>query len=136
MDSSMKIETSQLSKDTLLKMLEGFRPKPITDKMVAALLRQDLIVDIKSIYNGMEKLGTKIDSSKVTFRSLKKKIMARNKLVDSYNRLNKKGNKKIELLREIDESFQCACDSEEKETGKTCGFCGLVIKAKEGQTDE
>ena len=103
----MEIKTSQLSKKTLVGIVERIRPSMLSDEVMAAFLRADMIDQVRHLFKKQEKLGKKIDrqSPKITLRSSQKKIVAHNDMIVAYNKMNKKGDALLDLIKEIEKEY-------------------------------
>ena len=101
----MKINSNKLSKKTLAFIVDQFRPYPITDKVVAATLKSEMIQEAIKIASKQERIQKELNSKKVTLRSSKKAIENHNKFVTQYNKLGNRGNALLKSIKEIEQHY-------------------------------
>jgi hypothetical protein len=101
----MKIETKLLSKGVLARIVDHFRPIPLTDDVLAKVLCFEMCIEVKKIPGKQEKLEKKIKAMRVTFRSSQKRIDAYNKLTEQYNRIGNRGRSLLKSIEEIETEY-------------------------------
>ncbi len=101
----MKIETKDLSKETLARIVDAFRPYPLTDKHLAKVLHMEMCIEVSKIPAKQDGVEKKIKAMRVTFRSSQKKIKAHNELISKNNRLGARGRKLLKSIEELETEY-------------------------------
>ncbi|MCG8635428.1 MAG: hypothetical protein MI863_16465 [Desulfobacterales bacterium] len=103
--TGLKIETSQISKAVLVRIVDSFRPVPITDAALAKILHIEKTIEVIKIPEKQEHLDKRMKAMRVTNRSSQKRVKAYNLLADRYNALNKRGNKLLEDIKALETRY-------------------------------
>lgn len=92
----MKIKTSQLSKTSLVAIIDALRKEGvIRDDLIIASYKRDLTSHLISIKRQLEKIESKLNRKKVSMQN-------HNKLVRKYNQLTVSGKKKLSKLEKLE----------------------------------
>ena len=103
----MKIKSSQLPKATLAKIVDYFRPHPITDELMAGVLREASAREASGLIERLKAMEADLKArhAKFNLRTSKKKIAAYEKDFDKYERARRRFCKLVEEIREIDAAY-------------------------------
>ena len=95
----VKIETKSLSKDTLVELVDIIRKEThmLPESLIVRFYRNDLINQVKGISKKYQKIEKELERGKLN-------IKTHNAKVNELNRLGTAGNKKLAILKELDDA--------------------------------